>query len=330
MKTKKLKGLITGGAGFIGSHLCEELLSRGFFVTAFDNFATGSDENVSHLLKNRKNFKFVKGSIMNVKLIESLIKKHDIIYHLAAAVGVKYIIDHPVQSILTNVEGTEIILSLASRYHKKVLIASSSEIYGKHSSKSIKEDDNRILGSTNVPRWSYADAKAVDEFLALAYAVENKLPVVILRFFNVVGPRQIGRYGMVLPRFVQEALTGKDITVYGDGSQSRTFTFVKDAVRAVADLSLNKKAVGRAFNVGGEESLTIKQLAYRVKRKTKSKSKIVYLPYQKFYGDHFEDVKCRVPNLSRIHHTIGYRPRYSIDKTINEVIKYFKMVNGKK
>lgn len=229
---KKRRALITGGAGFIGSHLSEELLKRGFYVTALDNFATCTGENIHHLIKN-KNFKFRKGSIMNIRLMETLIKKHDIIYHLAAAVGVKYVIDNPIQSILTNVEGTEIILSLASRYHKKVLIASSSEIYGKHSSKSIKEDDNRILGPTSVPRWSYADAKAVDEFLALAYAIENKLPVVILRFFNVAGPRQIGRYGMVLPRFVQEALAGKDITVYGNGSQSRTFTFVKDAVRAV-------------------------------------------------------------------------------------------------
>ena len=326
---KKLRALITGGAGFIGSHLSEELLKRGFYVTALDNYATCTGENIRHLIKN-KNFKFRKGSIMDLRLMESLIKKHDIIYHLAAAVGVKFIINNPVQSILTNVEGTETILSLSSRYHKKVLIASSSEIYGKHSSKSIKEDDNRILGPTSVPRWSYADAKAVDEFLALAYSIENKLPVVILRFFNVVGPRQIGRYGMVLPRFVQEALSGKDITIYGDGLQSRTFTFVKDAVRAVTDLSLSKKAVGKAFNVGGDESITIKQLALRIKRKTKSSSKITYLPYEKFYGNHFEDVKCRIPDLTRIRKTIGYRPKYSVDKTIDEVIQYFKSKKVKK
>ena len=324
MKKSQKRALVTGGAGFIGSHLCEELLKRGFFVSAVDNLATGSAANVKHLLNDKKNFKFYKGSVMNRPLLERLVKSCDIIYHLAAAVGVKYILDNPIQSILTNVEGTENVLSLANEYHKKVLIASSSEIYGKQSSKVISEEDNRILGPTSVPRWSYADAKAVDEFLAFAYAIEKKLKFIILRFFNVVGPRQVGNYGMVIPRFIQEALSGKPITVYGDGSQVRTFTFINDAVRAVADLSLCDQAYGKAFNIGGSESVSIKQLAHRIKRKTNSKSKIVYLPYQKFYGDHFEDVKFRVPDLARIRKTIGYRPHYPLNRTIEETIKYFR------
>ena len=295
-----------------------------------DNLSTGAAINVKHLLKDRKNFRFYKGSIMDGTLLERLIKKCDIVYHLAAAVGVKYILNNPIQSILTNVEGTENVLSLANRYHKKVLIASTSEIYGKQSSKGISEEDNRILGPTSVPRWSYADAKAVDEFLAFAYALEKKLKFIILRFFNVVGPRQVGNYGMVIPRFIQEALSGKPITVYGDGSQIRTFTFVKDAVRAVVDLSLCDQAYGKAFNIGGPEAVSIKQLAYRIKKKTNSKSKIVYLPYQKFYGDHFEDVKFRVPDLTRIRKAIGYRPHYRLDWTIEETIKYFrKKMEGK-
>lgn len=330
MKKPQKKALVTGGSGFIGSHLCEELLRRGFFVNAMDNLSTGAAINVKHLLKDRKNFRFYKGSIMDGTLLERLIKKCDIVYHLAAAVGVKYILNNPIQSILTNVEGTENVLSLANRYHKKVLIASTSEIYGKQSSKGISEEDNRILGPTSVPRWSYADAKAVDEFLAFAYALEKKLKFIILRFFNVVGPRQVGNYGMVIPRFIQEALSGKPITVYGDGSQIRTFTFVKDAVRAVVDLSLCDQAYGKAFNIGGPEAVSIKQLAYRIKKKTNSKSKIVYLPYQKFYGDHFEDVKFRVPDLTRIRKAIGYRPHYRLDWTIEETIKYFrKKMEGK-
>jgi len=327
---KRRTALVTGGTGFIGSHLCEELLRRRFFVVALDNLATGRALNIQRLLSNKKNFRFYNGSVMDRTLLERLVKKCDIIYHLAAAVGVKYILDNPIQSILTNVEGTENVLSLASKHHKKVLIASSSETYGKQSSKAIKEDDNRILGPTSVPRWSYADAKAVDEFLALAYAVENKLKVIILRFFNIVGPRQIGNYGMVLPRFIQAGLTGKPITIYGDGSQVRTFTYVKDAVRGVVDLSLTEKAYGKAFNVGGKESVSIKQLAHRIQRKLRSKSKIVYSPYKNFYGDHFEDVKFRVPDISRIQKMTGYRPKYSLDKIITETIKYFQNQTGSK
>ncbi len=325
-----MKMLITGGSGFIGSHLCEELLDRGFSVIALDNLATGRAVNIRHLLSNKKSFKFYTGSVMDRALLERLIKQCDIVYHLAAAVGVKYILKNPIQSILTNVEGTEIVLSLASQYHKKVLIASSSETYGKQSSKAIKEDDNRILGPTSVPRWSYADAKAVDEFLALAYAIENKLKVIILRFFNIVGPRQIGNYGMVLPRFIQAGLAGKPITVYGDGSQVRTFTYVKDAVRGVVDLSLTEKAYGKAFNVGSKESVSIKQLAHKIQKKLHSKSKIAYSPYKNFYGDNFEDVKFRVPDISRIQKMTGYRPTYRLDKIITETIKYFQNQTGSK
>lgn len=324
MKTKHKKALITGGAGFIGSHLCEELIKRDFLVTALDNLSTGASSNIKHLIKDKRKFEFCKGSVMDYALLERLIRRCDVIFHLAAAVGVQYILDHPIQSILTNVEGTENVLSLASAYHKKVLIASTSEIYGKHSSKAIREEDNRILGPTNVSRWSYADAKAVDEFLALAYHLEDKLEVVILRFFNVVGPRQVGRYGMVLPRFIEEALSGKPITIYGDGRQTRSFTYVKDAVRAVADLSLTQKAIGKAFNIGGDESISVIQLAHKVKRKLKSSSKIIHVSYEKVYGENFEDVRHRVPDISRIQKLIGYRPQYNLVKIIDETTKYFQ------
>lgn len=330
MTAKHKKALVTGGAGFIGSHLCEELLKRGFFVAAIDNLSTGSYSNIKHLTQDRKNFRFHKGSVLNQELLEPLVKKCDLIYHLAAAVGVKYVLENPIQSLLTNVEGTETVLNLASKYHKKVLIASTSEIYGKHSAKAIKEEDNRTLGSTSISRWSYAEGKAVDEFLALAYHVENKLEVVILRFFNIVGPRQVGNYGMVLPRFIGEAMSGKPITIYGDGMQSRSFTYVKDAVRAVVGLSLNKKAVGKAFNIGSNNSISIKRLALKIKRKLQSRSKIVLLPYEKFYGRNFEDVRYRIPDTSRIRKLIGYRPQYGLEQLIDETIKYFKRKKDKK
>jgi len=324
VNTKKLTALVTGGAGFIGSHLIEELLDRGMRILIIDNLSTGKKENIAHLLKGNYDIKFYKAPITNKVLLKKLIKESDIIYHLAAAVGVKYILDHPVDSIITNVEGTSLILHLAATYKKKVVLASTSEVYGKHVCSPIKEEDDRTLGSTSISRWSYSDSKAIDEFLALAYAKEKNLPIVIVRLFNTVGPRQVGHYGMVLPRFIERALLNKPIPVYGDGSQIRTFTYVKDAVRAIADLSLSPKAVGQAFNIGSNQPITIMELAKKVKEKTNSKSQIKIIPYKKAYGKDFEDIECRIPDISKIKKTIKYSPQYDIDSIIENTIDYFK------
>lgn len=321
-----MRCLVTGGSGFIGSHLCEELLRRRFEVVALDNLSTGNKFNIAHLLSH-KNFKFYKGSILDEKLIRRLVKRCDIVYHMAAAVGVKFILDHPVGSLLTNIEGTHILLKAATRYCKKVVLASTSEIYGKHLRYPIRETDDRTLGSTSTSRWSYADAKAVDELLAFAYAKEKGLPIVIVRLFNTVGPRQVGRYGMVLPRFIEEAFAGRPITVYGDGTQVRTFTYILDAVRVIVGLSLKKGAEGEAYNVGSNQSITIKALARKVKQKTHSSSPIQYISYKKAYGRvsrDFEDIQYRIPNISKITKTLGYRPRYGIDSIIEHTIRYFR------
>jgi len=324
-RINKVKALVTGGAGFIGSYLGEELLVRGFSVTVIDDLSTGSKSNIAHLLNN-KSFKFHKGTILNKKLMEKLIKSSDIVYHLAAAVGVQFILDHPVGSILTNIEGTEIVLKLADQYRKKVLVTSTSEVYGKHVCAPFKEEDDRILGSTSISRWSYSDAKAMDELLALAYAKEKKLRTVIIRLFNTVGPRQVGRYGMVLPRLIQQALDNKPLTVYGDGNQSRAFAYVKDVVCAIVDISLSKKAEGEIFNIGNDQPITIKDLASKIKQKTNSKSIVKFISYKKAYGKQsidFEDMQCRVPDLSKIKKMIGYRPRYGIDAIIDNTVEYF-------
>lgn len=321
----KKKMLVTGGAGFIGSHLCEELLSRGFIVSVVDDFSTARRSNLS-ALKNNKNIKLYRGSILDERLLKRLIKDCDIVYHLAAAVGVKYILDNPVCSILTNIEGTQVVLKFADKYRKKVVIASTSEVYGKHVCSPISEEDDRVLGSTNISRWSYSDAKAIDEFLALAYSKERKLRVVIVRYFNTVGPRQTGRYGMVLPRFVEEALSGRPITVYGDGSQIRSFTHVKDAVRATVDLSLNKPAEGQIFNIGNDKPITIKDLAVKIKQETSSRSEIVYVPYQEAYGEKFsdfEEISCRIPNISKIKKVVNFQPQFGIDNIIEDTVDYF-------
>ena len=317
------KALVTGGAGFIGSHLCEELLARGFSVTAVDDLSTGCMDNIQHLLGNPKFF-FRKASVLDRRKTAPFVAGCDLVYHLAAAVGVLLILDKPLQSILTNIEGTKTVLDLASRYRKKVVFASSSEVYGKHSTGAMKEDDDRVMGPTSVSRWTYAASKALDESLALAYSKEKKLRVVILRFFNVVGPRQMGRYGMVFPRFIQAALDGRPITVYGDGSQVRSFTYVKDAVRAAAQLGLSKKAEGGIFNVGNDEPVSINRLAKEVKRKTASSSKIVRAPYKSYYGDLFEDAMYRLPDITRMRKTIGYRPHYRLSRALDETIAYFK------
>lgn len=331
VKNTSLHTLVTGGAGFIGSHLCEELLSRGLSVTAVDNFSTSRKSNISTLLKN-KNFKFYKGSMNNRLLMQRLIRQSDVIYHMAAALGVKYILDHPLGSILTNIKGTEIVLELADTYRKKVILASTSEVYGKHSCEPSNENDDRVLGPTNVSRWSYAEAKAIDEFLALAYAKERKLSVVIVRFFNTVGPRQAGRYGMVLPRFIQQALAEKPITIYGDGQQLRSFIYVKDAVYAVAELSLKKEAVGQIFNIGNNQPVSMKDLASMVKEKTKSSSQIQFVSYEDVYKDKamdFEDIECRIPDISRLKAMIRFEPAYDIDKIIEATVEYFRGLKGK-
>ncbi|NQT46150.1 MAG: GDP-mannose 4,6-dehydratase [Candidatus Omnitrophica bacterium] len=318
-----MKVLITGGAGFIGSHLAEKLIERGDEVYIIDNLSTGRLENIKHLAKN-ENFHYTIDSIMNEKAMDNLASKCEHIYHLAAAVGVKLIMDKPIETIETNVRGTEIVLKVANRYKCKVLIASTSEIYGNHVLHSLHEDDNRVMGSVKKRRWAYAASKATDEFLALAYYDEKKLPVVITRFFNTVGPRQTGTYGMVIPNFIQDALLDKPITVYGDGDQSRSFTYVGDVVDAVIKLMSHPDAVGNIFNIGSEEEITINELASKVKEMAASKSAITHIPYEEVYGKGFEDMRKRVPNINRIKELIGYKSTADIDMIIKSVIEYFK------
>ncbi len=322
-----MKTLITGGAGFVGSHLAEELLNRGDKVVVIDNLSTGSMDNIEHLKERSKRFSYYIDTIMNEGLMRRLIKGCDIVYHMAAAVGVKYIIDNPLESIQTNVRGTEIVLDLAnSQGKKKVVVASTSEIYGKDrpGKRSFREGDDRVLGPTTISRWSYSSTKALDEFLALAYWREKKLPVVIVRLFNTCGPRQTGRYGMVMPRFVKQALLGQPITIYGDGKQTRSFTYVLDVVRAIAELAQDKKAVGEIFNVGNPKAITINELAQKVKRLAGSGSSITHIPYEKAYEKGFEDMRHREPDITKIRLLIGFRPKVELDEMIANIIKYFK------
>lgn len=321
-----MRALITGGAGFIGSHLAEELIALGDSAAIVDNLSTGSMDNISHL-KGSKHCKVYIDTVMNTKLMSKLMKECDCVYHLAAAVGVKYIIDNPLKSIKTNVEGTEIVLEIANKYgKKKILLASTSEVYGKNIDKyrAFKEIDDSILGPTVIPRWSYACTKVLDEFLALAYAREKKLPVIIVRLFNTCGPRQTGRYGMVLPRFVKQALSGRLITVYGSGAQTRCFTYVKDVVSALIDLMNCKKAVGEVFNLGSPKSITINELAKKVKAITGSKSKIEHVPYERAYERGFEDMMHRQPDISKIKKHIDFKPKANIGEIIKRTAEYFK------
>jgi UDP-glucose 4-epimerase len=321
-----MKVLITGGAGFIGSHLAEELLALGDAVTIIDNLSTGSMDNIEHLKCNR-HFRVYIDTITNTALMSRLIKECDVIYHLAAAVGVKYIIDNPLESIKTNVQGTEIVLELANKYgKKKTLIASTSEVYGKNVDKyrAFKETDDSVLGPTVIPRWSYACTKVLDEFLALAYAREKKLPLIIVRLFNTCGPRQTGRYGMVLPRFIKQALSGRPVTVYGNGTQTRCFTYVNDVVDALIDLMNCKKAVGEVFNLGSPKFITINELAKKVKNITGSKSKIDHIPYEKAYEKGFEDMMHRQPDISKIRKYIDFKPKADVEEIIRRTVEYFK------
>lgn len=321
-----MRALVTGGAGFIGSHLAENLLNKRYEVHVIDNLSTGSVENIKHL-QVKRSFHFCMDDVTNEKVMKKLIKKADIIFHLAAAVGVKYIIDNPLDSIRTNVRGTEVVLELANSFgKKKIFLASTSEIYGKNKDgkSSFKENDDRLLGSTTKWRWSYSCTKALDEFLALAYCREKKLPVIIGRFFNTCGPRQTGRYGMVIPRFIKQALLNKPITVYGDGKQTRCFLYIDDAMRAVMNLASENRAIGEIFNIGNPASITILNLAKRIKHLTKSKSKIELVPYEKAYEKGFEDMRHRKPDISKIHALIKFSPRIAMDELLRKTIKHFK------
>ncbi len=321
------KVLITGGAGFIGSHLSEELLKRGEDVFVIDDLSTGSIENIEHLKSNPK-FHYTIDTIKNEPLLAELVDRCDVVYHLAAAVGVKLIIESPVNTIETNIYGTELVLKCANKKKKKVMVASTSEVYGKNNNVPFKEDYDVVLGSTKNGRWSYACSKAIDEFLALAYWREKKLPVVVVRFFNTVGPRQTGRYGMVIPNFVKQALLGHPITVYGDGKQSRSFTYVGDVVKGISELMNNPKAVGDVFNIGHGKEITISELADLVKKITNSKSEIVYIPYDKAYEEGFEDMQRRSPDISKINKLIGYKPTMDIKEILEKVVEYFLSTNA--
>jgi len=322
-----MKILVTGGAGFVGSHLVEEILHRGNEVLVIDNFSTGGRENIEHLLQD-PHFHLTVDSILNEETVEKLMKECNEVYHLAAAVGVKLVMEKPVETLETNVRGTEIILKYANKYQRKVFIASTSEIYGKHKDHSLNEDDNRVMGSIRKRRWAYACSKSLDEFLSLAYYDEYKLPVVIGRYFNTVGPRQTGAYGMVVPRFIQSALKGEPITVHGNGSQSRCFTFVGDVVKATLALMDHPRAIGDVFNIGSEEEITIKELAKKVKKMTKSSSPIVYIPYEKVYGKRFEDMERRKPDISKIRRLIRFSPSYNLDQILELIIEHYRKKLG--
>ncbi|UCE05834.1 MAG: GDP-mannose 4,6-dehydratase [bacterium] len=317
-----MRALITGGAGFIGSHLAEELLRRGDIVYVIDDLSTGQLENVKHLLSSPR-FGIAVETILNETVMDRLVSECDIIYHLAAAVGVELIVTRPVEVIQTNILGSDMVLKLANRYLKRVVITSTSEIYGKNNHVPFKENDDRVLGPTTKNRWSYSCSKAIDEFLALAYHKEKKLEVVIARLFNTVGPRQTGRYGMVIPRFVVQALKGEPITVYNDGSMIRCFTYVTDVVHAIINLAHHSDAVGQIFNIGSTETISIKDLATKIKEKTRSDSPIKYVTYDEAYEQGFEDMAIRVPDLSKIKALIGYQPSIDLDGILDRVIEYF-------
>lgn len=317
--------LITGGAGFIGSHLAERLIAQGHQVTIIDNLSTGRIENLASLEGN-PNFKAAIEDIRNITVIDRLVSECDVIFHLAAAVGVERIIREPIETIETNIGGTEIILKTARRYRKKTLIASTSEVYGKGVQFPFSENDDVMLGPTIRNRWSYAASKMVDEFLALAYYKETQLPVIIFRLFNTVGPRQSGQYGMVVPRFVRAALRGEPIIVTGDGEQSRCFGNVYDIVSAIMALSTSDHAVGEVFNIGSSEEVTIMALAQRVKQRTSSTSEIRLVPYEEYYEPGFEDFRRRVPSTEKIQRVTGWQPTTSLDDTIDQIIAYEKGV----
>ena len=316
-----VRSLITGGAGFVGSHLALELLRRNEEVYILDDLSTGSIENIEHLKPNAR-FHYTLDSVHNEPVLAELIDRCDVIYHLAAAVGVKLIVESPVNTIENNVHGTEVVLKLANKKKKKVLITSTSEVYGKSTAVPFNEDQDLVLGATTKGRWSYACSKAIDEFLGIAYWHEKKLPVVIVRLFNTVGPRQTGRYGMVIPNFVSQALMNQPITVYGEGNQSRAFGYVGDVVTALADLAAHPAAVGEVFNIGNTEETTINDLAHLIKQMTGSKSEIIHIPYDRAYEKGFEDMPRRLPDISKLQRLIGDKPRLNLKDILTEIIAF--------
>ena len=316
-----MKVLITGGAGFIGSYLSEAYLDRGNEVFVIDDLSTGSLENISHLLKNPR-FQFTNDTILNRESMLELTGICDVVVHLAAAVGVRLIIEEPLKSIHTNIVGTEIVLELSNKFRKKTFIASTSEVYGRNSKVPLNEDDSRVYGSTSIARWSYASSKAMDEFLALAYYRTKQLPIIIARFFNTVGPRQTGRYGMVIPRFVGQALRNEPITIFGSGEQTRNFTYVEDVVNGITALIDEPAAVGEIFNIGSEGEVSINDLAQRVKTLTGSASRIVHVPYEDAYQEGFEDMERRVPDIGKISRLVGYKNTHTLDDILAKVIAF--------
>ncbi len=316
-----MRVLITGGAGFIGSHLSDAYLERGDEVYVIDDLSTGSIENIQHL-KSHPRFHYTIDSVHNTPVVAELVDQCDVIFHLAAAVGVKLIVESPVRTIETNVRGTEVVLSLANKKKKKVLIASTSEVYGLSAEVPFREDGNLVMGATTKGRWSYACSKAIDEFLALAYWREKKLPTIVVRLFNTVGPRQTGQYGMVIPTFVRQALAGRPLTVYGDGQQTRCFGYVGDIVEALINLMEHPAAVGQVFNIGSSEEVSIMQLAERVKELTQSESEIVLVPYDEAYEEGFEDMPRRVPDVSKVTALVGFSPRMTLEGILQSVINY--------
>jgi nucleoside-diphosphate-sugar epimerase len=315
-----MRYLITGGAGFIGSHLADALLARGDQVTIIDDLSTGSLRNIAHL-RHLESFRSVIDSMLNLPVLEELVDDVDAVFHLAAAVGVKLIVESPVHTIETNVTCTERLLNIATKQRKKILVASTSEVYGKSTAIPFGEDGDLVLGPTTRGRWSYACSKMIDEFLALAYYRERRVPTVVVRLFNTVGPRQTGRYGMVVPRFVTQALEGDPISVYGDGSHSRCFTHVSDTVRALVGLMETDASVGEVYNVGSCEEITILDLANRVKLLTESSSEIVFVPFAVAYEENFEDIPRRVPAIEKVEQVIGWRPEVNLDSTLESVIE---------
>jgi UDP-glucose 4-epimerase len=318
-----VRALVTGGAGFIGSHLSDALLAQGHEVLILDNLSTGSFDNIAHL-KGRPGFEYFIDTVNNESLLAELIDRSDVVFHFAAAVGVKLIVEQPVYTIETNVHGTEVVLKHANKKKKLVVVASTSEVYGKSDDVPFREDSDLVLGPTPKHRWAYACSKAIDEFLALAYWKERKLPVIIVRFFNTVGPRQTGQYGMVIPNFVRQALAGEAITVFGDGTQSRAFTHVADVVAALLKLVVEPKAIGQVINIGNMQEVTMTQLAERVRELSGSKSIIKHIPYDEAYESGFEDMPRRVPDLTRVKGLIGYEPKHELDNILVQVIDHFR------
>lgn len=315
-----MRALITGGAGFIGSHLADHLLSQGDRVLIVDNLSTGRYENVEHLF-GRRDVEFVLGSVLNADLVDDVVSRCDTVFHLAAAVGVELIVEKPLESLATNIRGSEIVFEKAHKYGKRILVTSTSEIYGKNASDRLREDDDRVLGSPLKSRWSYSEAKAIDEILAYTYWKEKGLRSVIVRLFNTVGPRQTGSYGMVIPRFVSLAVRGEPLTVHGDGSQTRTFCYVGDVVPALVALVEHPDSYGRVFNVGGTEEVSIAELARRVINLVGSDSKIRHVAYEEAYEEGFEDMPRRVPDITRAHNLVGFEPTVTLDEVIRLVVE---------